>query len=89
METYDLFDLPSDHWTWIAVHELPWPHSGFGFMPCCGRCGNLSPEPSATYALAWDKAFDHHKEERGGLLSEVSPGRHRRSADASDPDSIK
>lgn len=71
METYELFDLPSDHWTWIAVQELPFPHTGFGYMPCCGRCGSLSPSVKATYALAWDDALAHHERVRqGGLLAD-------------------
>lgn len=77
METYELFSLPSDHWTWIAMRELPWPHSGFGYVACCGRCGSLTYTARATYALAWDDALAHHASTRpGACLSE-------------DPDSVK
>lgn len=70
METYELFSLPSDHWTWIATRELPWPLQGFGFAACCGRCGQLKSSLRATYALAWDDALAHHDEQaRSGLLS--------------------
>lgn len=79
METYELFDLPSDHWTWIAMRELPWPHRGFGFVACCGRCGSLTYSPRATYAVAWDDALRHHEAMRGGILSDEDPTRTKRA----------
>ena len=75
METYELFSLPSDHWTWIAVRELPWPHTGHGYVGCCGRCGSLSYTPRATYEGAWDDCLAHHEEtQRAFSLLEAPDG---------------
>lgn len=86
MTQTELFSLPSDHWTWIAVRELPFPHSGFGFVACCGRCGSLTYTPRATYEQAWTDAERHHTDmSAGGNLAEA-PGRaFRRQAAGLDP----
>lgn len=77
METYEMFALPSDHWTWIAVRELPFPHSGNGFVACCGRCGSLTYTPRATYELAWKDADRHHQENRDAYGLAQEPDRVR------------
>jgi len=85
METYELFSLPSDHWTWVAVRELPWPHSGNGFVACCGRCGSLTYTPRATYEGAWDDCLRHHEVTRRAFSLMEDPGRlQRRQAAGSD-----
>jgi hypothetical protein len=85
METYELFELPEDHWTWVAMRELPWPHTGMGYVGCCGRCGSLTYTPRVGYAAAWNDCDTHHRERRGvGPLAPTpdDPNRiPRRSAD--------
>lgn len=81
METYELFSLPSDHWTWVAVRELPWPHLGMGFVGCCGRCGSLSYTPRALYEQAWDDCDRHHQAKRPGSVLSPEPDKPRRYAD--------
>lgn len=82
METYELFGLPSDHWTWIAVRELPWPHTGMGFVACCGRCGSLTYTPRATYELAWNDADLHHQQNRDAYGLSIDPRNFNRDREA-------
>lgn len=56
-----MFSLPSDHWTWIAVQEMPWPDDDYGYVACCGRCGQLRDSPRVTYAASWADAMAHHR----------------------------
>jgi len=77
METYEMFSLPEDHWTWIAVNDLPWPHQGHAYMACCGRCGQLRDKLRATYEGAWHDAMAHHIEVRGLTVLPDQPGDRR------------
>jgi hypothetical protein len=70
METYELFSLPSDHWTWVATRTLPWPLTGIGYVGCCGRCGELTRSLRQSYATAWEDCDSHHRSvQAGGILS--------------------
>jgi hypothetical protein len=68
MTTSELYSLPSDHWTWIAVVDMGHLIPSIGYRACCGRCGYVTSEIRGAYKLAWDDAMAHHERNQGMRL---------------------